>query len=53
MKHGMGWEEAVEMTWDYINNENDEILLAQYNPNFTDDDKKYYSMLGILRKRII
>lgn len=53
MKHGMGWKEAVEMTWDYINNEKDEILLAQYNPNFTDDDKKYYSMLGILRKRII
>jgi len=46
VRSGMSWEEAVEMHWDYIDNERDEILLAQYNPNFGEEDKEYYRVLG-------
>jgi hypothetical protein len=53
MKSGMGWDEAVEMQWDYIDNENDHILLAPYNPKFSPEEKKGYEVLAKLRKRVI
>ncbi len=53
MKSGMGWDEAVEMQWDYIDNENDQILLAPSNPKFSPDEKKGYEVLAKLRKRVI
>jgi hypothetical protein len=53
MKSGMGWDEAVEMQWDYIDNENDQILLAPYNPKFSPEEKKGYEVLAKLRKRVI
>jgi hypothetical protein len=53
MRSGMGWDEAVEMQWDYIDNENDHILLAPYNPKFSPEEKKGYVALGRARKRIL
>ena len=53
MQSGMSWDEAVEMQWDYIDNENDQILLAPSNPKFSPDEKKGYEVLAKLRKRVI
>jgi hypothetical protein len=52
MKSGMSWEEAVEMQWDDMN-EDDRALVAQYNPRLTPEEIREYQALARLKKRVI
>jgi hypothetical protein len=52
MKSGMAWDEAVEMHWDYMD-EDDRTLLAQYNPKLSPEDVKGYQALAKFRNKII
>ena len=52
MKSGMSWEEAVEMQWDDME-EDDRALVAQYNPRLTPEEIREYQALARLKKRVI
>jgi hypothetical protein len=52
MKSGMAWDEAVEMQWDYMD-EDDRTLLAPYNPKLSPEDVKGYQALAKFRNKII
>jgi len=52
MKSGMSWEEAVEMQWDDMD-EDDRALVAQYNPRLTPEEIREYQALARLKKRVI
>ena len=52
MKSGMSWEEAVEMQWDDMD-EDDRELVAQYNPRLTPEEIREYQALARLKKRVI
>jgi len=52
MKSGMSWEEAVEMQWDDMD-EDDRALVAQYNHRLTPEEKREYQALARLKRRVI
>jgi hypothetical protein len=52
MKSGMSWEEAVEMLWDDMD-EDDRALLAQYNPRLSQEEIREYQALARLKKRVL
>jgi hypothetical protein len=52
MKSGMAWEEAVEMHWDYMD-EDDRVPLAQYNSRLTPEEIREYQALARLKRRVI
>jgi hypothetical protein len=52
MKSGMSWEEAVEMQWDDMD-EDDRALVAQYNPRLTPEEIREYQALARLKKRVL
>jgi hypothetical protein len=52
MQSGMAWEEAVEMQWDYMD-EDDRTLLARYNPKLSPEEIKGYQALAKFRNKII
>jgi hypothetical protein len=52
MKSGMSLEEAVEMRWDDMG-EDDRALLAQYNPRLSPEEIRGYQALARLKKRVI
>jgi len=53
MQSGMSWSDAVASYWRYIRSEEDKILLAPSNSNFSPEELKGYQALAKLRKRII
>jgi hypothetical protein len=53
MQSGMSWPDAVASQWRYIRSEEDKILLAPSNPNFSPDEKAYYQAIGALKRRSI
>ena len=53
MQSGMSWPDAVASQWRYIRSEEDKILLAPYNPNFSPEELKGYQALAKLRKRML
>jgi len=52
IKSGMSWEKAVEMQWDYMDEE-DRIPLAQYNARLTPEEIIEYQALARLKKRVL
>ena len=53
MQSGMSWPDAVVEEWDYIESEEDKILLAPHNLNLSTEELKGYQALARLRKRIL
>jgi len=52
VESGMSWEEAVEMQWDGMNDD-DQAMLAQYNSRLSPEERKVYQALARLKKRVI
>jgi hypothetical protein len=52
VKSGMVWGEAVEMHWDYMDEE-DRVLLAQYNSRLTPEEIREYEALARLKRRVL
>jgi hypothetical protein len=53
MRSGMSWEEAVEMHWDSLKNEEDMLLLASSNPRLSKDEIEAFQALVNMNRRAI
>jgi hypothetical protein len=53
MLSGMSWPDALSSYWERMRDEEDKILLAQYNPKLSPEEIKGYGALAKFRKKII